>query len=357
MIVLFNVKISNHRWNVYRRPYLRDYDRYDVFKYCLSSYSVFDELVSKYIFYIDMSEYEDKIGELAEYIYTIYPKEKVSFYRFRNNTRLDWQRSCEETNASNDNLIWFAGNDDHIFLDHNLECLKAGLKSLIVDPNPFSAMFYSHWYETIRVAAKQNAKLDESGYFVSLPWGIHDSIRIVRKELWNHYWFNLALHNSENNYFRTDHIADVTGRDPFVTTYIPTRELCRHFDGYAHVGNLFNHSPPLEIPPNYFENKIKIRYGWDDGYKPEYLNINPCGKNLKCVDPEYGFDFRYTKNRIPLAWKDKIEQFNEMPSVCEDVCENSYKKYIEESVSLPLSCYLEHYTPEDKIPQEWLSKI
>ena len=87
---------------------------------------------------------------------------------------------------------------------------------------------------------------------------------------------------------------------------IPLKELCRHYDGYQHVRPTItnNQCPVIEIPPGFFEDDIKIRYGYDD-YKDGWVNINPKNPYYYAYD-KLGTDYKFTLNDLPLIWKDKI---------------------------------------------------
>ena len=87
---------------------------------------------------------------------------------------------------------------------------------------------------------------------------------------------------------------------------IPLKELCRHYDGYQHVRPTITNDqcPVIDIPPGFFEDDIKIRYGYDD-YKEGWVNINPKNPHYYAYDKS-GTDYKFTLNDLPLIWKDKI---------------------------------------------------
>ena len=64
------------------------------------------------------------------------------------------------------------------------------------------------------------------------------------------------------------------------TLVVPFKELFRHFDGYWHQSISNNQCPAIDIPPGFFENDIKVRYGYDD-YKEGWVNINPKKENKR----------------------------------------------------------------------------
>jgi len=360
MIVLINVKLTPHRLTGYNRGIYRNSDRVDVFKYMMSSYAVFEPLVSKYLLYLDIEGcWEGRKQEIEDYVRKEIPSDKLELVWRRNTTVEDWRRFCiEKLDTSDDKILWFSGNDDHIFMDYDLTCLYYGIKGLEQSNNPHSAMFYSHWFETIRVAAKMGAKLDPTGQFVSFPWAIHDSIRLMRKELWKHYWFDHDFRHANGGLWRVDSIKDWTGDNIMCNIQVPTRELCRHFDGHSHVsGELFDYGPPLEIPNGFFEKKMLIRYGWPDNYQEEkYVNINPLKRHLKNSDIVNCTDYRLTLDRLPLFWTSRINEYVKYRHIDEVAAEKSHDEYFLKGTRLGFSAYCMGFPPSDCPPEEWFVK-
>jgi hypothetical protein len=97
---------------------------------------------------------------------------------------------------------------------------------------------------------------------------------------------------------------------------IPYKELFRHFDGYWHQKISNNQCPSLDIPPGFFENNIKIRYGYDN-YKEGWVNINPKNPNYYAYNKS-GTDYKFTLNDLPLTWKSKIATIDSNPEVNEE---------------------------------------
>ena len=85
---------------------------------------------------------------------------------------------------------------------------------------------------------------------------------------------------------------------------IPYKEQLRHFDGYMHQRITNDTCPSLTIPDGFFENKIKVRYGYND-YKKGWVNINPQNQNYYASDKN-GVDDKITLDDLPLFWKGKI---------------------------------------------------
>ena len=91
---------------------------------------------------------------------------------------------------------------------------------------------------------------------------------------------------------------------PISKWIIPYRELCRHFDGYFYHGITNKQAPSLEIPPGFFTNEIKIRYGYDNR-KDGWVNINPKSENYYAFDKN-GTDYKLTIEELPIFWKNRI---------------------------------------------------
>jgi hypothetical protein len=365
MIVLFNVKISNQRLMPFQRHNLRTDKRLDVFKYCISSYAVMDPIVSKFIFYIKLDhDLIDERDNLEKYIIDEMGEEKVQIFWTRNENLANWRNTYPILESIDDNTIFFAGNDDHIFMDYNLDALRIGNDLVSKSENPHAALQYSHWFETIRIAKNLKAVLDESKMAAKFPWCFHDAIRIVRKELWHHYWFNLeleAFEREQNSYhpwalYRTDGITVATGHKLFVDTWVPTRELCRHYDGYSHVGNLSNCGPALEIPLGFFNKTMKIKYGYNE-YDPTVTNVNPAIRKLKSAYGINGTDYRFTLDRIPLFCHKKLQETDIFPEIDMNQIKEGYNHYILESVTVPMQTYGHGFDNENTPPKEWFKNL
>jgi hypothetical protein len=354
MIVLVNVKITEHRLvNSYKNGVRHDYpttSRFDVFKYTLSSYSVFSELVSKFVFYIEISnEFIHRKEELENFIYENFPKDKLILKWYRNNYIKDWRNVYDEISEINDDIIWLACNDDHVFLDSSLDVLKDGIDILTKDSDPLSVIYYSHWLEGIRIANHYNGVLHENGNFVKYQWSIFDGALILKKERFRKYWFEYD--DDGRLWFKPDVFHDV--RPPMISTfYMPTKEIVRHFDGYGHIGNFANVAPSLCVPHGFFENNIKIKYGYPQRFD-DHTNINPKTNHLYSVDIN-GTDYKWSINDIPLFWKDKINVID----ICPDSNDEELKIFRNlHYLLMAKSCnysYLTYFPT--KPPIEWFDK-
>ena len=110
----------------------------------------------------------------------------------------------------------------------------------------------------------------------------------------------------------------------------------------------------INIPIGFFENNIKIRYGYDD-YKEGWTNINPKTINYYAYDTT-GTDYKFTLNDLPLIWKDKISVIDSniktdgdemiqhrLKSIFDMVVTSPYFEVDEEVINKIFDKYLENF--------------
>lgn len=346
MILFLNVFITEKRLNNYFRGNLPLSNRFDVFKYTLSSLSVLDCL-SKIIIYCELDEeYKPREEELKKFIYSIYNKEKVSFYSYRNSHQKDWQRAAEEVFAIDDNLIWFSCNDDHVFIDYDLEMVNRIVSLMEKDSYPHLTCYYSHWPELIRVAAKYNPiKIDD--YFMSIHWDVHDAVQIINKNLFKTWWFDYNY--GDFRLVRVDYIKDLTHHP--VKCFIPLREMCRHLDGYSHAQIDANICSPLAIPCGFFDNEIRILYG-STKREEGFTHLSPLQKDY-FVFNALGTDYKWVLQDLPLFWRKKV---SEIKFADEISTKENLIKGRNNSIRDMIHCHISSgwTVPMDpRLPEEW----
>jgi hypothetical protein len=282
------------------RDNLKSFNNLDIFKYSLASLAIAYDW-SKVILKITLDDcYKHRKDELEQFI-------KDNFSQF--NLVLEWQRSEYQNDWKRDyelldnNLIWFYCNHDHIFFDSSKDYL-AELVDEIKDEELCSLQF-SHWPENIRTA-KKNPKYNINDNYISFESTNFDSIQIITKELYRRWWFEGEFNHvklGRPDFFGIG-LAELKPM-PMHKVIVPFKEICRHFDGYQHIQPVIdnNQCPAIDIPIGFFENDIKIRYGYDD-YKEGWTNINPKTINYYAYDT-IGTDYKFTLNDLPLIWKDK----------------------------------------------------
>ena len=328
MILLCNTFITEKRpptgnWDVVRGN-LKNSTNFDIFKYSLASLSVAYPW-SKVILKIDLDEmYKDRKNELESFIQEEFKNYKIDLSWKRNEYQKDWIKTYEELD---DNLIWFYCNHDHIFFDSTPEYLKELTSTL--ENQKLTSLQFSHWPENLRTAKSggHSSPINPSTYkllnnCLKINCSNFDSIQIVTKDLYYEWWCVgdfPTIKLPRPDYFGIG-LAEIK-QLPIQTLTIPLKEICRHFDGYNHIpphlgGPITNDQcPAIEIPKGFFENNIKVRYGYDD-YKKGWTNINPKNQNYYSYDKS-GTDYKFTLNDLPLVWKNRISVVDSNPSIDE----------------------------------------
>ena len=318
MIVLFNVKITDVKMSwpyagtVYdRAPWFPVSNRFDIFKYCLASRAVMAPLVDKFVFYVDLAEFSYRQEEMYEYMLSIFPPEKLEVHWYRIDRTHKWRTLCNERFTDDDQLVWYEGNDDHIFIDSNLDMIRAGIATLNADPDPLAVMYYSHWPEQMRMSLLHNGEITPDGNFIKFQWDTVDSLLLLKAGRFKKYWFDTDC--GEDNMFRTDPLGWQYGYKIPGTVYSPTRELIRHYDGYSHVGKLLGTiAPPLYVPLGFFANDMQVRIGYLERQEG-WTNLYSAAERLYSIDPN-GVEARWCVEDIPLLWKGHISILDVNPN-------------------------------------------
>jgi hypothetical protein len=332
MILFVNTFITeapvNPNWGYQKqlpRINLKSYSSFDIFKYSLASLAVAHDW-SKVILKISLDDcYKDRQNELDQFIKDNFSQFNLILEWQRNEYQNDWKQSYE---LLDDNLIWYYCNHDHIFIDSSTDYLKK-LTADIKDEQLCSVGF-SHWPEVIRTVKQglfphplnQQLQLDSydiNNNYVSVDSNNFDSIQIITKELYYRWWFEGEFNNIKlprPDYFGIG-LAEIKPV-PIHKTIAPLKELCRHFDGYYHINPQItnNQCPAINIPDGFFENDIKIRYGYDD-YKEGWVNINPKNEYYYAYNKS-GTDYKFTLNDLPLVWKKRIKIIDSNPDIDEE---------------------------------------
>lgn len=318
MIVWFNCKISDIRPNPQPRYTLRNDNRFDIARYSFASFVPLERYTSKFIFNLEMADghaYQQQ--EMEDWLRAIFPADKLSLHWHRCNNIAQWREVQAEMNSINDNLIFPAGNEDHIFMDSSTGLFAEMLRLLgSAETDPTRVIMTSHYPESVRAAYHYNASYKNG--VVSYNIGNNDALRVMRKEFFD--WYLDQVKDPDMFIFRTEHWNNFVL--PQNSVMVPTKEQFRHFDGYAHVNIGPEYAPPLEIPAGFFEHGIKIRYGFDDRLDG-YVNINPKAETLYAEDSVNGVDYKWTLKDIPEFWKPYIKEIITAPDINETEMEQA----------------------------------
>lgn len=333
MVLLFNVLITNTAANPHYPPYrgenLRSFTKYDVAKYSLAALASYPW--SRAIINVQLDtciDTEANREDMRKFVEREFAGVDFVFSDKRVEQQAEWIALYD---LINDDAVMHHGNHDHIFIDGSTEYLKSIVAIAKRDYGGYWTIPYSHWTEAIRfakcgdmgllnqhqtpVAFHQDYKFTDThaffrGYF---DWGV----MIISKELYRE-WF-LTGDWRGHRVTRVDGVVNAHHNAPSLAlvrnsiglgmpvqqVILPYREMFRHFDGDAFIGLTNNIVPSLEIPPGFFERRMRIRYGFDD-YDLEAVNINPANPNFYAHD-RTGTDWRITLAELPWAWRNRVE--------------------------------------------------
>ena len=307
------------------RENLKSFSNFDIFKYSLASLAVAYDW-SKVILKISLDDcYKDRQDELEQFIKNEFNKFDLILEWQRNEYQNDWKRDYE---LLDNNLIWFYCNHDHIFFDSTTNYLETLVND--IKEEQLCSVGFSHFPECIRTVKQGlhpyplNPPIVNSTYkiydnYVSVDSTNFDSIQIITKELYYRWWFEGEFNHIKlprPDFFGIG-LAEIKPV-PTHKTISPLKEICRHFDGYQHIQPAItnNQCPAIDIPIGFFENDIKIRYGYDD-YKEGWTNINPKNDYYYAFNKS-GTDYKFTLNDLPLVWKNRISVVDSNPNIDEE---------------------------------------
>lgn len=363
MILFVNVFITKNFATSYDRGRWGVQDRLDVFKYSLASMAVIPW--TKVIIHCQLDEcYKHRRGELDDYINKLFPG--AINYHTRIDKHSKWKAAMEEVFAvQGDELVWFSCNDDHVFIDYDLDVLNAcerRLNELLASGNnPNVACYVSHWPEMLCHAnyGMQYPVLHQTPHFFEVDWVNIDSIQIVSKAVLKHWWFT---HEYGDDVFLIRSDGNMPGKGPeyihinldlSLRTVIPLRELARHFDGYSRPympgGSAdINRCTPLFVPHGFFENQIRVSF-CKETKKDNSVHVNPVLANYSTVDP-LGADCKLMLEDIPLFWRDKIADIDFGPEVDRQILIAARNK----AVQLVANSERAFLAVSSPVPMEWL---
>jgi hypothetical protein len=352
MILLINVIITNHRKHGfhYNRYGLPGSNRLDIFKYSLASLAILDW--SKVIIYCHLDNpYKPRWIELESWIHQLFSNAKV--YNYRNWLTKHWRDAYyRDLSSENDRFIWFMGNDDHIFLDYNLDMVKKIIELMGNDPSPDISCYFSHWPEIIRYSGEKPHYAGDTAWFM---WNNHDAIQIITKEVFHRWWFNWDW--GQRNVTRSDFMK-FTINYP-LKCYVPFRELVRHFDGYSHALHAPDLCPPLAIPSGFFDKNMKIAYCHPTGLEPNrkykgetgWIDMNPL-RPYRTVAAN-GVDYRYTLADMPLFWRGRVSTIEVVEPVSYSILARQRNKDMHKLAIKPYKIGGRLLKP---LPAEWMTK-
>jgi hypothetical protein len=212
-----------------------------------------------YLFILLDNEFIYKTEELTDYIYKIFSKlefDKIHITFDRYYQQIQWipfMKYIADKHGLNE-LVWFTQNDDHIFIDFDMDILNEGLNALQNETNQHKTIYFSHWPEIIKMSGKFQEPQRINNY-IKFDLSLLDSIQIFNLKF---LYYLFVEYKWKKYHIRTDTLLNEISERPcednplLQTIYVPLREMVRHFDGYDHVNMDITACPPLELPCNTF---------------------------------------------------------------------------------------------------------
>lgn len=319
----FGGKVRKNRIDSFRKKsssYSKQ-SRINIAMYSLASYSIYNwsDVLVRY----ELDDAQQYKGFDA-FILSLYPK--ATIIHDRSDSQNDYLKSLSLLKKMNGDWIFYVPNNDHPLVTSKSN-IQDYIDSMVIlaekwsKKNRFVSIVYSHYTEFINIPKKGTPenllfgsgtkilKDDTKALIYSKPGGEFSSIQIVNKDMMTH-WFS-SINLKKRRVVRSEDLSEeVKILEQIVI--VPKIELCAHYDGYEHMNNLPNlirpnQIPPLFIPKGFFENDIKIAYGFDE-YKKGWVNVNPCAKKYIFEDIRYGTDLKLTLDQLPLFWKERTSQ-------------------------------------------------
>lgn len=316
--------------------------RIDIAKYTLASYALYPWSYVLIRYELDTpKEYKN----FDTYIKSLFPKAKIIHKRSDN--QKEYRKSLKILEKYNDDWIFYAPNNDHPIISSNA-AIAQYINQLITlaekwkKKYKYVSIIYSHFSEFLNIPIKGTPAYEIHGHQTTIvsddlnsriymaSQGEFASVQIVHKNLLRKWFDSLDLDSKK--IIRAEDIKEnVTLQNHIII--VPKEEICAHFDGYEHMLGHPNEIqsdqiPPLFIPSGFFENKIKIAYGYPT-YREGWVNINPLARKYSFRDHEYGTDLKITLDTIPAMWINRIEQIDVNPGLNQIELENTkilYKK-------------------------------
>jgi hypothetical protein len=300
-------------------------NKVDIAKYSLASYATYPW--SHVLIRFELED-QSRVEEFENYARSLFPDAIIM--RSRSANQAEYRKSLAILNEWDDDWIWYAPNNDHPIITSDLpiiDTVLAKAKSFSTD-HAYVSVMYSHFSEFINIMRPGNPFWKQFGQDTTIidedentityvqTNGENAGIQIVNKNLFT-YWFD-GMEMGDARVVRSEDVRKFH-KTPDQLIVMPKREIAAHFDGYSHTVRglaeiAADQVPPLIIPTGFFDNQIKIRYGFSD-YDPAYTNINPTARKYSFEDRHIGTDLKMTREQFPIFWKQRIAEVRENPDL------------------------------------------
>ncbi len=266
MHLLFNVLITDSRFS---HGGLNRVDRLDLFKYTLASYACIDRITDVTIYCQLDGGYASRWQELCDWVNSLFPSVRsLVLDNSSPSNQGEWQRALAGSGLlTATDPILYSGNDDHVFIDTDLSTLYEGLDLMAREPaDQINTVHISSWTEAISTVYSLG-EFETVGRYWLTDQLYPDAIQVVNSAFFRHVFFDLDMGDAPMR--RTDsflsnwypYLGDYrfpsSKPHPAVKTFVPLRELVRHFDAYLHIGVSAEDCPLLQVPAGFWDNQIR----------------------------------------------------------------------------------------------------
>ena len=318
-----NKKLESFLKQVQEKSYAyRKQSKIDIFRYSLASYACLNW--SKVVVRV-AGDNQAAIEGLVPYIQDLFPNAEISLTR--SDTGSKYEQALDLT-GKGDPWIFFSPNNDHPFIHHNTQVFDPLLRAAESAERNYGlpvSILFSHFTEAVNSIKPNNFLYgytgdfcevlceDEASYTVKYDHLSLLSLQIFRR---SHLKRMMAV-AGDRRVIRTECLGQYNDYQVPTIVIVPKAECCRHYDAYMHTSFVVkdfitaSRVPPLFIPDGFFENKIKIRYGFDQ-YDQSYVNINPRKKKY-IFDSSEGTDLGMSLDRVPAFWRTRIAEVQQNP--------------------------------------------
>lgn len=311
----------------------RRQSKIDILKYTIASYA---ELAwSGVTIRIDGDE-KEKIRELGAYIEECIPTAKIYFERSDSGRKYV---NALEPMLENNPWIFFSPNNDHPYIHKDVNYLKTLQVSGENAEKKYGmpvAILYSHFTESLNSIFPNRYLYGYTGDFPEVIHEDENSYWVLRNQtplLSTHIYRSNELHAmmeaaGNSRVIRTECLGKFLTKNTQTIQIVPKQECCRHYDAYMHTAFVVrdfisaNRVPPLFIPDGFFDNDIKIKYGYES-YFPGYVNVNPEKISYIFEAPD-GTDLGVLKDDLPAFWSKRISNLEVNPEFVSVNGENSF---------------------------------
>jgi hypothetical protein len=262
--LIFSVLVTQNRSGALRQRY----SRFDILLYTLGTYAPLP-IQSAYL-YIELApEFVSRRDELEAHCARLFGTRLRAMRHERLVTQAAWRTEItgtisrgEASSWDDRRVVWLLQNDDHPFVDVDQRLLREGVRLLRNDTRArFRTLHPSHWGECLKLSGKFETPEVLGGMYVRSRQTLLDAVQLMNYAFFR--WQTLEVDWRGRSIKRMDSLVWGSGiygsrRGALVHTkehhlhafYVPLRELCRKFDGYAAGQQISSRLvPPLRLPP------------------------------------------------------------------------------------------------------------